>query len=107
MSLKHKNLKVTEVNGVTIIEYYTTNIVAFDSNNLIFSRGNYKTTSTKKMINKISDYYSLGWQVSSNRGIWWVDYQLENGEYIKPRPWENMEISLLRNPELMKDYVLP
>ena len=86
---KHKT-KVKKEDGKTIVTYHNTDVVTFDSQEIVLNSDGYKTLTTKVRMNQTSNEYGLGYTVYQRQGNWFVDYA------DKTIPFEDDELTLPR-----------
>ena len=58
--------------GMTIIRFYSTDIVTFDDRFITLNNGGYMTVTTKARMNQASNQFGLGYQVSQKNFNWYV-----------------------------------
>ena len=67
-------------NGYTIVRYHNTDVVKFNSDEIVLNTGGWKTNTTKARMNQTSNVYGLGYRVYQIKGTWYVDcLDEENG----------------------------
>ena len=72
----HKTTIYTEGN-TTKVKYWSTDVVAFNSKEIILDTGGYRTNTTKTRMNQTSNQFNLGYQVYQKNYDWYVDYEGE------------------------------
>ena len=66
--------------------FHSTQIVKWNNSAIVLNSGGYKTLTTKRRMNQVSETYNLGFQVYQVDFIWYVDYRgetLEFKDYMK------------------------
>ena len=71
--LSKGNTTVKTVKGKTVITFYSTDIVKFDSKSITLNSGGYQTATTKTRINQASNQFDLGYTIYQRNGEWFVD----------------------------------
>ncbi len=70
---EHKTA-IYQSDGYTCIRYHSTEVVKFNTDEIILNSGGWQTKTTKSRMNKVSDAFQLGFRVSQRQGEWFVDY---------------------------------
>lgn len=66
---------VRENDGVTVVRYHGTDVVAFDKNRIVLNTGGYRTYTTKLRMNQAAAQFDLGYRVYQKNHDWFVDYR--------------------------------
>lgn len=66
--------KIREEAGYTVVRYHSTDVVKFNSQEIILDSGGYLTVTTKLRMNQASNQYGLGYYVYQQKGDWFVRY---------------------------------
>ena len=75
-----RNVKITEEPLQTTVRYHNTDILTFNSDEIIIRTGGWKTPSTKDKINLAAGKYGLGFYIRQKNFEWYV--VIRNNEYI-------------------------
>ena len=59
----------------TVVQYYNTNIIKFNDDNIELNAGNFKTRSTKDRLNQAAKMFNLNYQVYQENNKWYVAYK--------------------------------
>jgi hypothetical protein len=70
---EHKTA-IYQSDGYTCIRYHSTEVVKFNTDEIMLNSGGWQTKTTKSRMNKVSDAFQLGFRVSQRHGEWFVDY---------------------------------
>lgn len=70
---------IRDEGGRMVIRYHNTDVVAFDSNEIVLDSGGWQTNTTKTRMNQASNQFNLGYNVYQKAGRWFVKY---NGKDI-------------------------
>ena len=69
----------------TNVKYWDTNIVKFNLDKISLDNGGFYTSTTKKRMNQVSEYYNLGFHVYQKNYNWYVEIKdLKNNTLIIP-----------------------
>ena len=60
--------------GYTCIRYHSTEVVRFNTDEIVLNSGGWHTVTTKLRMNQASDMFHLGFRVSQRQYEWFVDY---------------------------------
>lgn len=69
----------TDANGVTHVCYHSTDVVSFDSKQIMLRTGGWRTATTKARMNQAAVQFSLGYSVSQVKGEWFISRRLSGG----------------------------
>lgn len=72
--VSRNNTNIRIENGFTIIRLYSTDIVKFNDECIIFNTDGYKTVTTKTRMAQVSNQYNLDYNVYQEKGKWIVKY---------------------------------
>ena len=61
--------------GYTIVRYHNTDVVKFNSDEIVLNTGGWKTNTTKARMNQASNVYGLGYRVYQKDWEWFVEYR--------------------------------
>lgn len=95
--------KVREENGRTIVRYHSTDVISWDSQDIILDSGGYRTATTKLRMNQASNQYGLGIHVFQEDHEWFVSYLVSQAEGVVQRtvvPFEDHMV-IPRKPVLI------
>ena len=56
----------------TAVRYHDTNIVAFTPSAVVLNSGGWRTATTKRRMNEVSDHYGLRFHIYQEDFKWWV-----------------------------------
>ena len=56
----------------TAVRYHDTNVVEFTPNSVTLNSGGWRTPTTKRRMNEVSDHYGLNFHVYQEDHEWWV-----------------------------------
>jgi hypothetical protein len=70
--MSKNNLKITKSCDTVIAKFYNTEIVRVDNNRVTFNTGGFKTSLTKKSINRVLDMCKIPMSVFIHQGEWKV-----------------------------------
>ena len=59
----------------TVVTYHATEIVTFNKHDIVLRNGGYRTVTTKRRMNQVSDEFGLGFRVFQKDHDWFVDYK--------------------------------
>lgn len=59
----------------TVVQYYNTNIIKFNDDNIELNNGGFKTRSTKDRLNQIAKMFNLNYQIYQKDNEWFVAYK--------------------------------
>lgn len=65
--------KVYETGGYTYVKYHATDVVCFNSKQIILRTGGWYSMTTKTRMNQASNEYDLGFGIFQSKGSWYVD----------------------------------
>ena len=68
-------------NGDIKVRYHNTDVVTFNKNEITLDTGGWKTVTTKKRMNQVSEQYDLGYHVYQKHGEWYVEYNNDVSEF--------------------------
>ena len=68
------NTAVSTIGTTTTVTLYGTKIVEFTPEKITLKTGGFKTATTKKRMNEVSNVFGLGYRIFSKRGQWVVDF---------------------------------
>ena len=69
----------------TCIKYWDTKIVKFNLDKISLDNGGFYTSTTKRRMNQVSNYYNLGFHVYQKNYNWYVETKdLKNNTLIIP-----------------------
>lgn len=76
--------------SATEIIYHGTKVVVFSKDTITLNTGGYKTATTKRRMNEVSDTFALGFTVNQIKGQWIVgfkgqDYEMSGDRLILDR----------------------
>ena len=60
--------------GYTCIRYHSTEVVRFNTDEIVLDSGGWHTVTTKLRMNQASNMFHLGFRVSQRQHEWFVDY---------------------------------
>ena len=60
-------------NGYTVVKYHNTEVVRFNSNEVIFNSGGWRTNTTKTRMNQACNQYGLKMGIVQKNFEWFVD----------------------------------
>lgn len=78
---KFGNTNIKTEQGITIVTLHGTDIVKFGQVDIILNSGGYKTVTTKRRMNQISDMFDLEFIVYQENYKWFVDFKGEILEF--------------------------
>ena len=58
--------------GLTLVQYHSTDVVAFDAKNVWLRSGGWRTATTKTRMNQASHQFDLGYSVWQRDFSWYV-----------------------------------
>ena len=79
MSIGTYRTTVSYSQDYTRVVFWTTEIVRFNSQEIVLNTGGWHTATTKRRMNQVSDSFGLGFHVYQEDFIWYVSV---NGEVI-------------------------
>jgi len=65
----------TDREGYTVVIYHQTQVVKFNSQEIILDTGGYETLTTKRRMNETSDLLNLRFRVYSHKNVMYASYQ--------------------------------
>jgi len=74
--------KIKTENNDTIISYHFTNIVKFNTTEIVLNSGGFLTKTTKLRMNQTSLQYKLGFSVYQKDFIWYVEYEGKTYDFV-------------------------
>ena len=73
-------------NGYQIVTYHKTNVVKWNTDQIILDTGGWKTVTTKMRMNQTSNQFDLGYHVHQTKGRWYVEFENDeipfDGNYV-------------------------
>ena len=66
----------------TVVTYHGTEVVAFNKREIVLRNGGYRTVTTKRRMNQVSDEFCLGFRVFQKDHDWFVEYRGETHEFF-------------------------
>lgn len=73
---------IREEGGKTIVRYHSTDVVAFDSQEIVLNSGGRRAATTKLRMNQASHQFGLGFHVYQEDHEWFVTYREQDAEGI-------------------------
>jgi hypothetical protein len=82
------NTWAQEDNGMTSVRLYDTTIVKYNKDTITLNAGSWKTVTTKRRMNQVSDTHKLYFRIFQTKNVWYVNYgehlhEFENGMELK------------------------
>jgi len=72
-SISKRNTSGVRQSGRLDITLYNTKIVSFNTDTVTLNSGGYKTSTTRRRMNEVSQEYNLGYRVYQVNNTWYVD----------------------------------
>lgn len=66
-----------EDTGMYVCVYHDTPVVQWDEEKIILNSGGFRTVTTKRRMNEVSDHYNLGFDVTQHLYEWWVTFPVQ------------------------------
>lgn len=77
-----RNTWEKEVAGNQITNYQGSNVVTVNKDTIILDTNGWKTRTTKRRMNQVSDEKGLGYWVYQKNGEWYVDYKGKTHKFV-------------------------
>ena len=77
----HKTSQGKNDQGMRVVRYHDTDVVAWDHKVIILYHGGYQTKTTKLRMNQASKEFGLGYRVWQKDFKWYVEYEGETHEF--------------------------
>ena len=74
-TIGRRSTTVHTQDGMTHVVYHSTEVVAFNENNIILRTGGWTTSTTKARMNQASNQFNLGYLVFQKNFEWFVLYR--------------------------------
>ena len=71
--IDQKSTNVRTQDKKTIVRLYETDIVSFDDESITLNHGGFKTATTKRRMNQVSEAFNLRFKVIQEDFIWFVE----------------------------------
>ena len=71
--IDQKSTKIRTQGNKTIVRLYETDIVSFDDESITLNHGGFKTPTTKRRMNQVSETFNLRFKVIQEDFIWFVE----------------------------------
>lgn len=72
--IDQKSTNVRTQGNKTIVKLYDTDIVSFDDESITLNHGGFKTATTKRRMNQVSETFNLKFNVFQENFKWFVEY---------------------------------
>ena len=83
----------------TAVRYHDTNVVEFTPNSVTLNSGGWRTPTTKRRMNEVSDHYGLNFHVYQEDHEWWV--------VLNPPQFEMLPMSLAKTMPFSEGMKFP
>lgn len=70
--------KVREENGSTVVRYHSTDVISWNSQDIILNSGGWRTATTRLRMNQASNQFDLGIHVFQEDHEWFVSYRTDH-----------------------------
>jgi hypothetical protein len=64
--------RIIQLEDDTIVRYHDTDVVSFNRDGILLNHGGYKTATTKRRMNQVSEAFNLGFKVYQKNFEWFV-----------------------------------
>ena len=81
--MKNKNLSIKQESSVTTARLYDTDIVTVGNGQVTLNRSTFKTATTKRVMNEVSEALGLGFHVYQKNYEWYVRNTNGNVQHFK------------------------
>lgn len=73
--LGKRNTTIITENGKTFVRYHWTDVIGFDSKEIVLDSNGWKTATTKMRMNQASNQFGLGFTVTQKDFEWFVEFK--------------------------------
>ena len=95
--IDQKSTKIRTQGNKTIVRLYETDIVSFDDESITLNHGGFKTPTTKRRMNQVSETFNLRFKVIQEDFIWFVEIlAYKNDSLISTRKFEKGKVIISR-----------
>ena len=95
--IDQKSTNVRTQGNKTIVKLYDTDIVSFDDEYITLNHGGFKTPTTKRRMNQVSETFDLRFKVFQEDFKWFVEIlAYKNNSLISTRKFEKGKVIISR-----------
>ena len=95
--IDQKSTKIRTQGNKTIVRLYETDIVSFDDESITLNHGGFKTATTKRRMNQVSEAFNLRFKVFQEDFKWFVEIlAYKNDSLISTRKFEKGKVIISR-----------